>query len=74
MIKQNKVWIEFENPTPEAIKLMNKMLDRLDAEMYFLNNEQGDLLVMSKVEGSYSFKKCPDYGEWFNLDHLGRED
>jgi len=72
MINQNKIWIEFDNPTPEAIKLMNKMLDRLDAEMYFLNNEQGDLLVSSKKGGGY--QKCPDHGSWFNLDHLGRED
>ena len=73
MIKLNKIWIEFDNATPEAIKLMNKMLDRLDADMYFLNNEQGDLLVSSKIPGS-CYQKCPDYGSWFNLDHLGRED
>ena len=73
MINQNKIWIEFDNPTPEAIKLMNKMLDRLDAEMYFINNEQGDLLVSSKIQGS-GYQKCPDHGSWFNLDHLGRDD
>ena len=73
MMKQTKVWIEFDNSTPEAIKLMNKMLDRLDAGMYFINNEQGDLLVSSKIPGS-GYKKCLGNGDWFNLDHLGRED
>ena len=75
MKNQNRVWIEFETnpPTAEEIKLMNKMLDRLGAGIYFIKNEENDLFVGYKTANT-GYKKLLDNGDWFNLDYMGRDD
>lgn len=75
MNKPNKVWIEFETvpPTPEAIKRMNKMLERLGVPMYFSVHDGFDLYINEKL-GVQASKKLLDNGDWFNLDYLGRDD
>jgi hypothetical protein len=73
MKKQNKVWLEFETqpPTPEAVDLMNKMLDRLNVSRYFMIGDDGDLLLVDKV--SSTFHACLDNGSWFSLDYFGKD-
>jgi len=75
MKKQNAVWIEFETdpPTPEAIKLMNKMLARLGVDMYFITDVDNQLFIGTKAE-QFGYKKLRDNGDWFNLDFMGRDD
>ena len=74
MKKQNKVWLEFESnpPTPEAIELMNKMLNRLNGDTFFDTNEDGQLLLGRYSGGGYNL--CTDNGAWFNLDWFGKDD
>ena len=73
MKNQNKVWLEFETnpPTPDAIDLMNKMLNRLDADLFFDTNDDGQLLLSRYSGGGYSL--CTDNGSWFSLDSFGKD-
>ena len=75
MNKPNKVWIEFETvpPKDEAVKRMNKMLERFGIDMYFSIRDGFDLYINEKF-GVQASKKLPDNGDWFNLDYLGRDD
>ena len=75
MSQPNAVWIEFETnpPKPEAIKRMNKMLERLGIGMYFIMDRDGNLYSTSKA-ASGPCKLLADNGDWFNLDYAGRDD
>tara|TARA_R110000823_G_scaffold113747_2_gene235741 strand:- start:717 stop:971 length:255 start_codon:yes stop_codon:yes gene_type:complete len=74
MNEQNQVWIAFETdpPTDEAIKSMNKMLERLGDDRYFIFDAEDNLLITRK-SGLQESKKLLDNGDWFNLDFLGRD-
>jgi hypothetical protein len=74
----NRVWIELEKPVDDAhgekiAELATRMLNRLSPEdkgYKFMWSEDRHMYMYGNTMG---FMYLTDRGQWFNLDHLGRE-
>lgn len=82
MPEMNRVWIELEKPRDDAhgveiANLANKMMDRLipaepgveRREFFWSAHERRYCLG-----GNMGYVVLIDWGEWFNLDYLGRDE
>jgi hypothetical protein len=80
MQKEKLVWIELPKPkgkeeAEEYCRLANNMMRRLVGEdwgkAHFFWSEHKCMYCFSN---GTTFKYLSDRGEWFNLEHLGREE
>ncbi len=80
--QMNRVWIELEKPRDDAhadeiCRKANRMLDRLlppaepgvDRSRFFWLTRDKRYAIGSY----YGYYTLSDWGDWFNLDYLGRE-
>lgn len=75
----NRIWIELEEPKSSEhaelqCTLANRMLKRLSptTSMAFWWSADARRYCLT-VDSAGCYVTLPDRGEWFNLDHLGRE-